>query len=72
VHSAQGAWTVPVNKAVVVGEEGFFLLRYTGPELTQPIQGDYTAIQYRFHERRLLYVDKRDAVYMLAPDMEIV
>jgi hypothetical protein len=55
----------------VVGEEGFFLLRYTGPELTQPIQGDYTAMQYRFHEKRLLYVDKRDAVYMLGPDMEI-
>jgi hypothetical protein len=54
-----------------MGEEGFFLLRYTGPALTAPVMGDYTAAQYNFHTRRLLYVDKRDAVYLLGPDMEM-
>jgi hypothetical protein len=54
-----------------MGEEGFFLLRYTGPALSAPVMGDYTGGEYKFDERRLLYVDKRDAVYLLGPDFDM-
>ena len=47
-------------------------MHYTGPKLQDPIQGDYTGAWYKFHRMHTLYVDRRDAVYMLGPDMEIV
>ena len=66
-----GGWQPPVTRPVIVGEEGFFLMRYIGPEITEPYHGDYTGAEYKFHTRRLLYVDKRDAVYFLGPDFEM-
>lgn len=62
----------PVSKSVSVGEEGFFLMRYIGADLADPVIGEYTGAEYRFHERRVLLVDKRDAVFMMGPDCEIV
>jgi hypothetical protein len=56
---------------VIVGEEGFFLLRYIGPEITEPYHGDYTGTAYPFNTRRLLYVDKRDAVFLMGPEFEM-
>jgi len=34
--------------------------------------GDYTGTEYRFDQRRVLYVDKRDAVYLLGPEFEVM
>lgn len=62
----------PVSHTVSVGEEGFFTMRYTGADLSGPVVGEYTGAEYRFHERRVLLVDKRDAVFMMGPDCEIV
>lgn len=64
-------WQPIAPKAVVVGEEGMFLMRYLGAELAEPLQGEYTGAIYRFNERRVLYVDKRDAVYFMGPEFEI-
>jgi hypothetical protein len=73
VHTGrQGGWTPTINHPVVLGEEGFFLLQYTGPQLTQPVQGEYTGAWYKFHQRRTMYVDKRDAVYLMGPDFEMM
>ena len=47
-------------------------MRYLGLELTEPLQGDYTGAIYAFDQKRLLYVDKRDAVYLLGPDFEVM
>ena len=62
----------PIPKSVVLGEEGFFILQYNGPELKQPVMGDYTGAEYRFDRRRKLLVDKRDAVYLMGPDFEVM
>jgi len=65
-------WKPSVTRQVVLGEEGFFLLRYTGQQLTVPLQGDYTGAWYKFHQKRVLLVDKRDAVYLLGPEFEVM
>lgn len=62
----------PASKPLVIGEEGFFLMRYLGAELNEPLQGDITGALYMFHERRELYVDKRDAVYLMGPEFEVM
>ena len=62
----------PTTRAAVLGEEGFFILQYSGPELKEPIMGDYTGAEYNFHRRRKLLVDKRDAVYMMGPEFEVI
>lgn len=49
-----------------------FLLHYVGPAMIEPVIGDVTGVEYRFNARPVLYVDKRDAVFLLGPDFEIV
>jgi len=46
-------------------------MRYIGPAITESYHGDYTGHEYKFNERRLLYVDKRDAVYLMGPEFEL-
>ena len=46
-------------------------MRYTGPDITEPLKGDYTGSEYKFNERRLLYVDKRDAVFLMGPEFKM-
>ena len=46
-------------------------MRYLGADLPEPLHGDYTGAAYKFNERRLLYVDKRDAVYLMGPEFEM-
>ena len=47
------------------------MMRYTGADLTEPLQGEYTGALYSFHRQRKLYVDKRDAVYLMGPEFEM-
>jgi hypothetical protein len=67
----RGYWKPVLPKPVVLGEEGFFLLHYTGEPLEKPLIGDYTGTVYPFHQKAFLYTDKRDAVFLLGPEFEI-
>ena len=54
---------------IIFGERGVLLLRYVGTEkLTQPLIGDFTGQVYPFNEKSTMFVDKRDAVFLLGPE----
>jgi len=46
------------------------LLEYRGSEPPQVVYGEVTNIRYPFHLKKRLFVDTRDAVFMLGPDYD--
>lgn len=46
------------------------LLEYKGAAPPQCVYGEVTNIRYPFNLRRRMYVDTRDAVYLLGPDYD--
>ena len=58
-----GASPVP---AIVFGAAGLMAVQFTGNGLDEPILGSHTGTLYSFHERPTIYVDRRDAVFILS------
>ncbi len=50
---------------IVFGEKGLMLVEYIGKPKAQPVIGEITRQAYPFHLKARMYVDRRDAVYML-------
>jgi len=46
------------------------LLEYKGSEPAQAVYGEVTNTRYPFNLRRKLFVDTRDAVYLLGTEFE--
>jgi hypothetical protein len=57
--------------SVRVGEKGWVLLHATFSP-SAPLVGEVTRTIYPFDKRQVLYVDKRDAVFLLGEDFELV
>jgi len=62
---------IPAPRPAVIPEH--FLMLLEAEELTaEPVVGQATGIGYRYDVRRRLYVDSRDAVYILGPGFRIL
>lgn len=70
--SGSGAVSAPSAPPLLkVGEKGLLLLRATFTP-TAPIRGEVTGALYPFNQRQMLYVDARDAVFLLGEDFVLV
>jgi hypothetical protein len=62
---------VPVPPAMVIGEKGMTLLK-ADPLADTPVLGEFTGTYYPFNERIMLFVDTRDAVFLLGDQFSVV
>ena len=61
----------PTKSTPVIGEKGFMKLQYIGNE-PEMWFGEETNTAYPFDRTDVLFVDIRDAVYLLGPDFEVI
>ena len=54
-----------------LGSAGLVLLHYIGERLEAPVKGALTRTPYPFDERAEVFVDQRDAVFLLGPDFTL-
>jgi len=62
---------VAVPPAMVMGEKGMTLLK-ADPLADAPVLGEFTGTYYPFNERMVLFVDTRDAVFLLGDQFSVV
>ena len=66
IHAAKA-----VPPAITIGEKGMTLMQTT--TITDaPVIGEYTGSYYPFNERQMLFVDTRDAVFLLSEQFQMV
>lgn len=61
----------PVPPAMIIGEKGMTMLR-ADPLPDAPVLGEFTGTYYPFNERQVLFVDTRDAVFLLSDQFSVV
>ena len=57
--------------ASALGQQGMMLLAASGDE-RRPQWGEVTGTRYPFDERARMWVDRRDAIYLLGPELRMV
>lgn len=63
------AWLPREGQAAGLGERGFIVMRATGKGRT--MFGQATGTRYPFGKRPRMYVDRRDAIYFLGPEVQL-
>lgn len=53
------------------GSAGFYRMQ-AKIDFAKPIQGFVTGAIYPFHRQKELFVDRRDAAYLLSPEIDLV
>ena len=61
----------PLPPAMIIGEKGMTLLK-AYPLADAPVLGEFTGTYYPFNQRQMLFVDTRDAVFLLGEQFSIV
>jgi len=56
---------------ITIGEKGMTLMWVTSVTET-PVIGEFTGVYYPFDKRQALYVDSRDAVFLLSDQFQIM
>ena len=58
----------PKKAELMTGEMGFMKLQYIGND-PEELPGQVTGVLYPFHKVATLFVDRRDAAYLLGPEL---
>ena len=59
---------LPAMAFPMLGEKGLMMLKYVGQDDPDTWYGEITNAPYPFDKNPTLYVDSRDAVFLLGPD----
>lgn len=64
----------PIGASIInslPGSAGFYRMQ-AKIDFAKPIQGFVTGAIYPFHRQKELFVDRRDAAYLLSPEIDLV